>query len=113
MFACCAMTHTHGSTSASTSASTGGERQPLTRYRVKLRTHLDSTWLSQFPVTRLTAGYDAARKPVTTMIVSVRDQSELMGMLLELHGLGLTLLSVQLLAGRRKGGASASGASGA
>jgi hypothetical protein len=72
------------------------------RYRVRVRTHLDSSWLSQFPVVKMTAGYDTARKPVTTMIVSTRDQSELMGMLMELHGLGLTLLSVQSLPVRGK-----------
>lgn len=73
------------------------EKQPVTRYRVRLRTHLDSSWLSQFPVVRMTAGYDSGRKPVTTMIVSVRDQAEVMALLLELHGMGLSVLSLQVL----------------
>jgi hypothetical protein len=77
--------------------------EPVTRYRIKLRTHLDAGWLSHFPVVTLTAGYDAAKTPVTMLVVGVQDQAELMGMLMELHGMGLALLSVQTLAGRSKG----------
>jgi hypothetical protein len=79
--------------------------QPLQRYRVRLRSHLNSSWLSSFPVVRMTAGYDTAHKPVTMLIVSMSDQAELMGMLMELHGLGLTLLSVQTITVSRKGSA--------
>jgi hypothetical protein len=76
---------------------TSGDKHAATRYRVRVRTHLDSSWLSEFPVVRLAAGYDSHRQPVTTMIVSVRDQAELMGMLMELHGMGLSVLSMQVL----------------
>jgi hypothetical protein len=72
------------------------------RYRVRLKSHLDSGWLSDFPVVTMTAGYDTAKAPVTTLVVGVQDQAELMGMLMELHGMGLALLSVQALAGRSK-----------
>lgn len=73
------------------------------RYRIRLKSHLDSSWLSHFPIVRMTAGYNAAKAPVTTLVVGVQDQAELMGMLMELHGMGLDLLSVQaLLSGQKR-----------
>lgn len=77
--------------------------RPVQRYRVRLKSHLDSGWLSHFPVVTMTAGYDAAKTPVTTLVVGVQDQAELMGLLMELHGMGLALLSVQaLLTGQKR-----------
>lgn len=77
--------------------------QSAQRYRVKLRSHLDASWLAHLHVTRLAAGYDAARMPVTTLTVNVTDQADLIDLLAQLHGMGLSLLSVQLLAsGRRR-----------
>ncbi|MCS6847594.1 MAG: hypothetical protein RMN52_07770 [Anaerolineae bacterium] len=77
--------------------------RPAQRYRVRVKSHLDSGWLSNFPVVTMTAGYDASKAPVTTLVVGVQDQAELMGLLMELHGMGLTLLSVQaLLSGQKR-----------
>jgi hypothetical protein len=64
-------------------------------YIVKVRSHLAASWLASFPVISLVPGFDGSHRPMTTMTLEVIDQSELMGFLTELHGMGLQLLLVR------------------
>lgn len=62
-------------------------------YTVKLKSHLDAGWLKRLPAESMAVGYEQAL-PVTTVTLNVIDQAELVGVLSEMHGLGLRLLSV-------------------
>jgi hypothetical protein len=61
-----------------------------TQYRIQVKGHLPtdwSEWLGQFEITCEPDGS-------TTLIGSIRDQSELYGLVAKLQSVGLTLLSV-------------------
>ena len=66
-------------------------------YRIVLRSHLGNVWMTALPVVDFATTFDARCKPVTVMTVRVTDQAELMGLLNELHGLGLDLLSLDFV----------------
>lgn len=69
----------------------------LNFYRIVLRSHLGSVWVASLPIVEFAATYDARHAPVTAMTMRVTDQAELMGVLSELHGLGLDLLSLDFV----------------
>jgi hypothetical protein len=62
-------------------------------YTVKLKSHLDAGWLKRLPARSMAIAYEGD-VPVTTFTLDVIDQAELIGVLSELHGLGMRLLSV-------------------
>jgi hypothetical protein len=66
-------------------------------YQLELRSHLDASWFAHLPVAQVTTGFNMDNKSVTVIDVDVDDQSKLISMLSELHGMGMTLLSVKLL----------------
>ena len=66
-------------------------------YRVCIASHLSPDWLAMPSVVNLTIGYDSAGRPITTLNVEVVDQSQFIGVLNEMHGVNLSLLSVDLL----------------
>jgi hypothetical protein len=66
-------------------------------YRVCIASHLSPDWLAMPSVVNLAIGYDSAGRPITTLHVEVVDQSQFMGVLNEMHGTNLSLLSVDLV----------------
>jgi hypothetical protein len=63
-------------------------------YRLVVQSHLSRSWPATLPVVDFITSYDAERRPVTSMTLRVIDQSELMGILVNLHGHGLLLTSL-------------------
>ena len=68
-----------------------------TTYQLVLISHLSQSWLSPLPAAELRMSYDTNLNPITTMVLGVADQAELMGLLAELHANGLQLVSLQCL----------------
>jgi len=66
-------------------------------YRVCIASHLSPDWLEMPGVVNLTTGYDSTGRPITTLNVEVVDQSQFIGVLNEIHGINLSLLSVELV----------------
>jgi hypothetical protein len=70
-----------------------------TRYHIRVKGHLDlswSEWLGDLVMTHESDG-------VTVLSGPVADQAALLGLLLRLHDLGLTLLSVTSIIDRKGG----------
>lgn len=66
-------------------------------YRVSVESHLSPDWLSLPYVVEVAVGYAEDGRPLTTLLLRVANQSDLIATLNELHGVGLPLLSVHLL----------------
>jgi hypothetical protein len=66
-------------------------------YRLTVQSHLSSSWPSALPVTEFTTAYDASCAPVTSITLRVVDQSELVGIMVNLHGHGLLIQSLECL----------------
>ena len=66
-------------------------------YRVCIASHLSPDWLAMPAIVNLTTGYDSAGRPITTLNLEVVDQSQFIGVLNEIHGINLSLLSVELV----------------
>lgn len=68
-------------------------------YRVEVGSVMDVHWMEYFPVVEytITKGNSQGR---TDMVVKVIDQAELIGIVNQLHGYGVDLLSVELLSHR-------------
>ena len=65
-------------------------------YQIKVKGKLDAYWAQKFNGTTISMSYDLENPPNTTMMLQVRDQSELMGILNRLHGFNLLILQVIL-----------------
>ena len=74
----------------------GGGEHVATRYRICVRGQLDPSWSDRMAGLQIAATSDP-EGPLTTLEGSVRDQSELTGVLDTLNDLSLTLVSVQSL----------------
>jgi len=79
-------------------------------YRVSVESHLSPDWLSLPHVVEVAIGYDADGRPVTTLLLQITHQNDLIAMLNELHGVGLPLLSVYRAAEAAPSGMNTSGA---
>ena len=66
-------------------------------YRLVVYSHLGPSWLASLPVVDFTTSRDAHHAPITCMTLRVVDQSELIGLLINLHGNGLMVVSVNHL----------------
>ncbi len=66
-------------------------------YRLVVYSHLGPTWLASLPVVDFTTSRDAQQAPITCMTLHVADQSELIGLLVNLHGNGLMVVSLNHL----------------
>lgn len=66
----------------------------MSRYEIRLRGHLDSSWRDWFDGFTLTHGVDGS----TTLTGPVTDQAALHGLLRRVGDLGLTLISLNTLA---------------
>lgn len=69
--------------------------QPAT-YRIQIQGRLDETWQDWFGNTAMSIEAGRAT-PVTTLISSVADQSDLHGVLARIRDIGLPLLLVQYM----------------
>jgi hypothetical protein len=54
--------------------------------------------MTSLPIVEFATAFDERDAPVTAITVRVTDQAELMGLLNELHGRGLDLLSLDFVA---------------
>lgn len=66
-------------------------------YSLVLRSHLGSSWAASLPLVDFTRTQDAHHAPITCMTLRVADQSELIGLLLDLHAHGLIVQSLKHL----------------
>ena len=70
------------------------------QYELVVRSHLGRTYMMSLPVVDSATSFDAQNTPITTMTLVLTDQAELIGLLNELHGGGLTLLSFNVVIDR-------------
>lgn len=69
----------------------------FTFYQVRLCSHLGSAWVASLPIVDFETTLDARHQPITALTVRVVDQAELIGVLNDLHGHGLKLLSLDFV----------------
>lgn len=69
----------------------------FTVYQVRVCTHLASVWMASLPIVDFETTLDARHQPITALTVRVVDQAELIGVLSDLHGRGLKLLSLDFV----------------
>lgn len=71
------------------------QKERLCMYIIQVQYHIGDDWIAAWSITKLTREYSTSGWPISTIVVFVRDQAELMGLLNELHGHGMQLLSVR------------------
>jgi hypothetical protein len=69
---------------------------PTSIYHICVRSILDEGWVRTLQVDPIATHRHYAGLPRTTLTLQVSDQSQLLGLLNQLHNMGLTLLSVEL-----------------
>jgi hypothetical protein len=72
--------------------------QPSTRYSVCVQRILDEGWLRALQLHAVATHRYYTETPRTVLTLELADQAALLGLLLRLHNLGLTVLSVELSA---------------
>lgn len=72
-------------------------RNQPANYRLVLRSHLGSSWTACLPIVDFATTQDADHAPITCMTLRVADQSELIGLLIDLHAHGLIVESLKHL----------------
>jgi hypothetical protein len=75
---------------------------PATRYRIEVRGRVDLDWLQSFDSSTEILVEDTAQMEDITVFKVHTDQSGIVGLLRRLHGLGLTILQLQLITGKEK-----------
>lgn len=71
------------------------QKAPSCRYSIQVQYHLGDDWIVPWSLTELTRAFSPSGMPVSTLVVLVQDQAELMGLLNEMHGHGMRLLAVR------------------
>jgi hypothetical protein len=66
-------------------------------YRLVLNCHLAHSWSATLPIVEFVTSMDALQRPITSMTLFVKDQSELIGLLVNLHSQGLVLISLNCI----------------
>ena len=64
-------------------------------YIVRVKPVIAAHWLAMFTALEVSIIDDDTSDPQTALLLHVADQAQLMGVLSEMHGMGLQLLSVQ------------------
>jgi hypothetical protein len=64
------------------------------RYRLTVDSHLSHSWSSALPAVDFVVATDTQARPITCITLAVVDQAELIGLLVNIHAQGLTLLSL-------------------
>jgi len=67
-------------------------------FRIRVQGGLDESWTTYFAVQSMSVEVDAAQLCTTTLISEPVDQAALVGIINRLNGLGLPLVSVDVLA---------------
>jgi hypothetical protein len=73
---------------------------PTTCYRIEIQERVDVNWLQSFDSSEELVADDINHTGDTTMLIVHTDQSGIIGLLRSLHGLGMTILQLQII--RRK-----------
>jgi len=73
---------------------------PTTSYRIEIQERVDVNWLQSFDSSLELAADDINHTGDTTVLSVHTDQSGIIGLLRSLHGLGMTILQLQII--RRK-----------
>ena len=70
---------------------------PATHYRIEVHGHVDVDWLRSFD-SSVEISADEARQMEDITVLNVNtDQSGIVGLVRRLHGLGMTILQVQII----------------
>lgn len=72
-------------------------QRPMKSYRLILRTHLDKGWLTVLPTAAYYTSLDNTGRPITMLTLTVADQAEFIGLINELHDLGIHLVATTAL----------------
>jgi hypothetical protein len=67
--------------------------QPFVIYEIEVAGLMDGAWQDWFESLHILTGFKDGQ-PVTRLIAQFRDQAGLIGLLRQLHGMGLELLSI-------------------
>jgi hypothetical protein len=70
---------------------------PATHYRIELKGPLDVGWLQSFDIAADISAQDACQKTGIILLSARTDQSGLVGLVRILHGLGITILRIQIV----------------
>jgi len=73
---------------------------PTTRYRIEIQERVDVNWLQNFDSSVELFADDINHTGETRVLIVHTDQSGIIGLLRRLHGLGMTILQLQII--RRK-----------
>jgi hypothetical protein len=73
---------------------------PTTRYRIEIQERVDVNWLQNFDGSVEMVADDINHPEEITVLIVHTDQSGIIGLLRSLHGLGMTILQLQII--RRK-----------
>jgi hypothetical protein len=73
---------------------------PTTHYRIEIQDQVDVNWLQGFDSSLEIFAGDLRHSEGSTVLIVYTDQSGIIGLLRRLHGLGMTILQLQVL--RRK-----------
>jgi hypothetical protein len=73
---------------------------PTTRYRIEIQERVDVNWLQNFDSSVELFADDINQTGETKVLIVHTDQSGIIGLLRRLHGLGMTILQLQII--RRK-----------
>jgi len=70
---------------------------PTTCYTIEVRGRVDLDWLHNFEGNAEISAADPGRDEESTLLKVCTDQSGIVGLLRRLHGLGITILNVQIV----------------
>jgi hypothetical protein len=69
---------------------------PAAHYRIELRGQVDAQWLQSFDTSTKIINDEAERSKDITVLSVHTDQAGVVGLIRRLHGIGLTILKLQL-----------------
>ena len=72
-------------------------REQSYTYTIQVQYHIGDDWIAAWSLTQLTRAFSTSGTPISTLVVLVQDQAKLMGLLNDIHGHGMRLLSVRAL----------------
>ena len=70
---------------------------PATHYRIEVRGRLDVEWLQSFDSSAEISSGETRQKEDTTLLDVHSDQAGIVGLVRRLHGLGMTILQLQIV----------------
>ena len=70
---------------------------PATHYRIEVRGQVDVEWLKSFDRSAEISVYETRQIEDITVLNVNTDQSGIVGLVRRLHGLGMTILQVQII----------------